>query len=337
MGEMRSKLAFFLVFLAPAPALAQQLVTFDQVVTITQQGNGSGAFHYTIKPAATEPASWTMPVDYSKGTAYVYLDVMEKPSKRNTAITICFDGNLEGYGCIATDTYTDVGKYESKRVLPTATWQYNQIAWNRRRQEYHLVVKDPALGGTPGGRPATDYVPTKMRVVMTVVPPGGTYTPPMGAASPAVDGGSTDPKDAATGGDAMGTGGSGGAGGSGTGGGTGGSGNTGTGGTGTGGAGGTGGSSTTSTGGSSAGSTGSGATGGAGGSGSSGTGGSSTGGGGSRTSPPPPSNPPPMNSGASVGCSVAGSGHGAGGWLLLAAVLVPALLRRGRQKHRAGR
>ena len=61
MGAMRSKLAFLLVFLASGPALAQQLVTFDQVITITQQGNGSGAFHYTIKPAASEPASWTTP------------------------------------------------------------------------------------------------------------------------------------------------------------------------------------------------------------------------------------------------------------------------------------
>ena len=139
---------------------------------------------------------------------------MEKPSKRNTTITICFDGNLEGYGCITTAAYTDVGTYDSKHVLPTATWQYNQIAWNRRRQEYHLVVKDPALGGTPGGRPASDYVPTKMRVVMTVVPAGGTYTPPPGGASPAADGGAA--PDARTGGDTMsGTGGTSGAGGTG--------------------------------------------------------------------------------------------------------------------------
>jgi MYXO-CTERM domain-containing protein len=180
-----------LVLFAPGTALAQQLVTFDQVITITQQGNGSGAYHYTIKPAATEPASWTTPVDYSKGTAYILLDVMAKPSKRNTAITICFDGNLEGYGCIATKTYTDVGRVETMLSLPSATWQYGKIAWARRRQEYHLVVKDPALGGTPGGRPPSDYVPTTMRVVMTIVPPGGTYTPPPGGSSPATDAGAS--------------------------------------------------------------------------------------------------------------------------------------------------
>ena len=178
-----------LVALAPGPALAQQLVAFDQVVTITERGNGAGTFHFLIKPAASEPASWTAPVNYSRGTAHVHLEVMEKPSKRNTAITICFDGNLEGYGCIVTGSYTDVGSYDTTRALPTATWQYEEIAWDRRRQEYHLVVKDPALGGTPGGRPASDYVPTKMRIVMTIVPPGGTYAPPPRTASPATDAG----------------------------------------------------------------------------------------------------------------------------------------------------
>jgi MYXO-CTERM domain-containing protein len=343
---MRSKLAFLLVFLASGPALAQQLVTFDQVITITQQGNGSGAFHYTIKPAASEPASWTTPVDYSKGTAYVHMNVMEKPSKRNTTLTICFDGNLEGYGCITTPAYTDVGIRDSKHVLPSATWQYNQIAWSRRRQEYHLVVKDPALGGTPGGRPATDYTPTKMRVVMTVVPVGGTYTPPPGATSPSADGGAA--PDAVTGGDAMaGTGGTSGAG---TGGSTG-AGGSGTGGSGTGATGGsvssTGGSAGGGTGGSasSGGSSGTG-TGGSGNAGGSSASGGSTGGGtgGStggtsppRTNPPPSGNPPPTTTGgASGGCSVAPTG-GASNWLLLAVVAIPALLRRGRQKHRAGR
>jgi hypothetical protein len=186
---MLIRFALLVALVAPAPAFAQQLVTFDQVVTITERGNGAGAFHHLIKPAPTEPASWTTPVDYSKGTAHVHLEVMEKPSKRNTAITICFDGNLEGYGCIGTSAYTDVGTYQTTRALPTATWQYDKIAWGKRRQEYHLVVKDPALGGTPGGRPASDYVPTKMRIVMTIVPPGGMYTPPAGSAAPAPDAG----------------------------------------------------------------------------------------------------------------------------------------------------
>ena len=346
MGAMRLKLAFLPVFLLSGPALAQQLVTFDQVVTITQAGNGAGAFHYLIKPAASEPASWTTPVDYSKGTAYVHMEVMEKPSQRNTTMTICFDGNLEGYGCITTPGYTAVGTHDSMHVLPTATWQYNKIAWNRRRQEYHLVVKDPALGGTPGGRPATDYVPTKMRIVMTVVPPGGTYTPPMGTGSPASDAGATDAgatggRDGATARDAMsGTGGSAGSG-SGGSGGSGSGGSSGAGGTGpatggsggsTGGAGGGGsGGSATGSGGFSGGSGASGS--GAGGSsGTTGGGGAGAGAGGSGSTPPR-TRPP-----AAGGCSVA-TVHGNGGrpWLLLAAALIPGLLRRRRQEHRSRR
>ena len=42
-------------------------------------------------------------------------------------------------------------------------------AWSQRRDDYHLVIKDPALGGTQGGKPASDYVPTKLRVVLTIV------------------------------------------------------------------------------------------------------------------------------------------------------------------------
>jgi hypothetical protein len=350
---MRSKLAFLLVFLASGPALAQQLVTFDQVITITQQGNGAGAFHYLIKPAATEPASWTAPVDYSRGTAHVHLEVLEKPSKRNTTLTICFDGNLEGYGCITTPGYTDVGTHNSMHSLPSATWQYNKIAWGKRRQEYHLVVKDPALGGTPGGRPATDYAPTKMRVAMTVVPAGGTYTPPPGGGSPAGDGGAA--PDATVRGDAMagtggtsgaGTGGSTGAGGSTGGSGTGATGgsasNTGGssagGGTGGSGASSSGGSTGTGAGGSGTGTGGSGAsTGGSSGGAGSGTGGSTGGSSPPRTTPPPSGNPPPTTSGgASGGCSVGRTGGTTSIWLL-GAVVIPALLRRRRQKHRAGR
>jgi hypothetical protein len=102
---------------------------------------------------------------------------MTKPSARSTIVTICFDGDKAGYGCTDTEPYTTTGVHETMRAM-TSTWQYGAIAWSKPRSEYHLVIKDPGLGGTPGGKPATDFVPTMMRIVMTVVPPGGTYTPP---------------------------------------------------------------------------------------------------------------------------------------------------------------
>jgi MYXO-CTERM domain-containing protein len=167
-------------FAAPARAADPQLVAFDETYVQELNGNVLGeTFHHGIKPAPTEPASWVSPINYSKGTAYLYMEVLEKPSKRNTLLTVCFDGPKEGYGCFDTKTYTDVGAYETKVTMGGGSWyQYNKVAWNQRRDDYHLVIKDPALNGTQGGKPATDYVPTKLRVVLTIVPPGGTYTPP---------------------------------------------------------------------------------------------------------------------------------------------------------------
>jgi uncharacterized protein (TIGR03382 family) len=165
---------------APASALAQQqLVSFDVTYdAVEYDGTVQGEkFHHLVNPAPTEPASWTAPVDYAHGTVYIHQEVMTKPSNRNTIITICFDGDLEGYGCIDTKTYTATGVNETVAPI-TSTWQYGKIAWSKRRTQYHLVIKDPGLGGTPGGKPVTDYVPSRMRIVMTIVPPGGKYTPP---------------------------------------------------------------------------------------------------------------------------------------------------------------
>jgi MYXO-CTERM domain-containing protein len=211
----RSLLALSVLLGAAAPAVAAdpQLVAFDETYVQELNGNVPGeTFHHGIKPAPTEPASWVTPINYSKGTAYLYMEVLEKPSKRNTLLTVCFDGPKEGYGCFDTKTYTDVGAYETKVTMGGGSWyQYSKIAWNQRRDDYHLVVKDPALGGTQGGKPASDYVPTKLRVVLTIVPPGGTYTPPAkgmgmagdGGAEPgdgggAPDGGASGGEDAAT-------------------------------------------------------------------------------------------------------------------------------------------
>jgi MYXO-CTERM domain-containing protein len=201
-----SWLPLALAMAVPATAAAQQqMVAFDVVYT-NQMYDGTvknETFHHLVLPRADQPADWTSPIDYSKGTAYIYLDVMTKPSARNTIMTICFDGDLEGYGCLDTNTYTTTGVHESKFAM-TSTWQYGKIAWKKKRTQFHLVIKDPALGGTQGGKPAGDYVPSMMRVVLTIVPPGGTYVapgpymgaPPDGGAT-AEDAGSASPGDAA--------------------------------------------------------------------------------------------------------------------------------------------
>jgi hypothetical protein len=177
---------------APAVAFAQkQLVLFDEVYTaeVNDPTIPGAKFHHAVKPYPDQPASWAAPVDYSKGTIYFHLEVMSKPSKRATVIDVCFDGDLPGYGCIDTGAYTDVGTYDSKPQALTDAYQWNKIAWAKKRTVYHLVIKDPALGGTPGGTPATDFVPSKLRIVATIVPAGGTYTPPGTMAGGGGDGG----------------------------------------------------------------------------------------------------------------------------------------------------
>jgi hypothetical protein len=175
----------------PATALAQppQLVSFDVVYTaeyydMTVKGEH---YHHLVNPAPTEPASWTTPIDYSKGTVYFHLEVMTKPSARSTAITVCFDGDLEAYGCIVTGAYTTTGVHDSMMPL-SSTWQYGKIQWNKRRTQYHLVLKDGAKDNFPPDSEKDLFVPSKMRIVMTIVPPGGKYTPP----PPLEGGGGTD-------------------------------------------------------------------------------------------------------------------------------------------------
>jgi hypothetical protein len=305
----------------PAAAADAQFVAFDEVFTIVQKGDGGlEPYHHLIKPGAMEPANWVTPVNLSKGTAYLYVEVMKKPSARKTILTMCFDGDREAYGCIDTDSYTAVGNFTTMSPMAEGGkfWNYKAIKWTSKRGEYHIVVKDPGLGGTPGGQPATDFTPTTVRLALTVVPPGGTYVPPTGGGSS--DAGAPPEADAGAG-----TGGS-------SGNSTGGSSGSGTGGasdsTGTGGSSGStssGGSSGSSTGGSSGstgGSSGSSSTGGrSGGSSSEGSGGSSSAGTGGSSSSSSGSAP------AASGCSVAPHGGGAS-WLLLAGALAAILRRR---------
>jgi MYXO-CTERM domain-containing protein len=175
----------------PLAAQAQQTVAFDKVY----QATGSNNFHFDVKPAPDQPASWVSPVDYSKGTVYIHQEVFTKPSNRDTVVDICFDGDLAGYGCIDTLPYKTTGVHETMKPLNANTmYQYGKVAWTKKRTLFQLVIKDPALGGTPGGKPATDFVPSDMRIVLTVVAPGGTYTPP--APMSPVDGGEAPPADA---------------------------------------------------------------------------------------------------------------------------------------------
>jgi hypothetical protein len=177
---MRKILSLFTVLLAPALAHAQaQMVAID--VTYEANSTTTHDAHYDVKPMADQPANWRSPVDYAGGTVYIYLDVMTKPSNLDTMIDVCFDGDKEGYGCIGTDLYKDVGVHETTAKLSTM-WQYNKVAWTQKRSLFQLVIKDK--NNTNGGNPKSSFLPTKLHMVLTIVPPGGTYVPPVAKPAP---------------------------------------------------------------------------------------------------------------------------------------------------------
>jgi hypothetical protein len=175
--------------LSARPAAAKTLLVFDETYTaIKAEPGGAGAFHHSVKPLADQPANWTSPVDYSKGTVFIHLEVMSKPSARPTFIDVCFDGDLSGYGCVSTLPYTDVGVHDT----PSGTWwNRDKIGWTKKRTVFHLVIKDPAHDGTPGGSPEAEFVPSKLRIVLSIVPPGETYEPPTGTGTADAGGGGT--------------------------------------------------------------------------------------------------------------------------------------------------
>jgi MYXO-CTERM domain-containing protein len=319
-----------------APSRAEQIVLFD----ITYTHDASNDAHHGISGAAlNQPNNWTSPIDYTQGTIHFYQEVMSKPSNKDTIIDFCLI-SARDYGCIETFIYKTTGLHETVRSMAGKDVdKRNVIDFTQKMRSIQMVLKTPAPTYINGGSPKSDFLPSKMRFVATLVSPGGTYTKPMptpgfapgdGGAPAASDAGAP-VMDAAmgTGGVAgAGTGGSSSGSGGSSGGGTGGSaGSDGSGGSGGGGTGGSSGGS--STGGSSGGS------GGSSGSGSS-TGGSSGSSSGGSTGSSSPSSGGDDKPKSALGCSVAPAQAGGtasvfGPGLLMLVVAGALARRRGRR------
>jgi hypothetical protein len=177
-GALLSLAAGAAALFHPRGVRAQQVVAFD--VTYTASTETTHDAHFDVQPPADLPANWVSPVDYASGTVHIHQEVTSKPSNKDTMVDICFDGDLEGYGCIGTDLYTDVGTHDTTASLKEM-WQYDKVAWTKKRTLFQLIVKD--RDNNNGGNPVTDYMPTTMRIVLTVVAQGGTYVPPGPAAA----------------------------------------------------------------------------------------------------------------------------------------------------------
>jgi hypothetical protein len=162
--------------LAPGLARAEQIVLFD----ITYTHDASNDAHHGISGAAlNQPANWTSPINYAQGTIHFYQEVMTKPSDKDTIIDFCLI-SVRDYGCIETFIYKTVGLHETVRSMAGKDVdKRNVIDFTQKMRSIQMVLKTPAPTYINGGSPKSDFLPSKMRFVATLVSPGGTYVRPI--------------------------------------------------------------------------------------------------------------------------------------------------------------
>jgi hypothetical protein len=157
--------------------LAQQLTIVDE--TYTHSAETTTDSHYRIRLAAT-PANWAAPVDYAHGTLHVQMQVLTKPSAEPTIWNYCFEW-IGAYSCaILPAFYTAPGTYVFKQPFSTFTGA-GVADWTRRPLDVALILKDQKFAKPSpenvGAARAALFMPTQIRIVMTMVAAGSTYLP----------------------------------------------------------------------------------------------------------------------------------------------------------------
>jgi len=153
-------------------ALAQeQFVLVDSTFTMTAQNTMQS--QYAIAPLPAAPESWKTPVDWSKGSMHVRFEILEKPSNVKTLTNVCFETARVLTCQPYPPPYNNRGVYESDDRL-TTFWQYSVFDWTRKIDHVIVVIKDETGKIVQGN---AMYYPSKMRVTVTIVPPGKTYKP----------------------------------------------------------------------------------------------------------------------------------------------------------------
>ena len=174
-----SWLAYALFALGAAPAVAVPLVVTD--VTYVHSAETTQDSHFYAPLADGVPVNLRAPVDYASGSAVVRLEVRSKPSDTPTRFQVCFEAQ-QSYGCtFQSPAYAEVGVYTWETPF-SDFWSPSPVDWSQGIRDVALILKD-----TANGKPAPEnvgptvsalYMPTELRVTVTLVPPGETYTPP---------------------------------------------------------------------------------------------------------------------------------------------------------------
>lgn len=167
-----------LLTLATTTLAAQVVVT---EVTYTHSATTTRDSHYIVPPLQGTPSDWVSPVDYSHGTAVVRLEVFTKPTNIATRFQICFEGS-PSYACTnQAPAYTTTGVYTWTTPF-TSFYQYSQLNWSQGVRDIALILKDTSNGKPApenvGATESAKYMPTRIRVTVTLVSPGSTYVPP---------------------------------------------------------------------------------------------------------------------------------------------------------------
>lgn len=167
------------VFLSSASSLAAQVVVTE--LTYTHSGTTTRDSHMTLSPLPGTPSNWVSPVDYTQGTAVVRLEVFSKPTNAATRFQICFEGT-PSYACTdQAPAYTTPGVYTWTSRF-TNFYQFNQVNWSQGARRISLILKNTTNGKpSPENVGATEsarYMPTDLRVTVTLVSAGATYQPP---------------------------------------------------------------------------------------------------------------------------------------------------------------
>ncbi len=161
-------------------AFADQFVVVDSTWEHSADLSDS---HYRVVPLAGSPTNWRKPIDYASGTAHVHLEVSTKPTDTPTKFQVCFEATPT-YACTSqSPTYTTVGVVDWETPF-SGFWSPagTTVDWNLGTKKIAIILKD-----TMNGKPSTDnvgaekaalYMPTQVRMVVTIVAPGSTYVPP---------------------------------------------------------------------------------------------------------------------------------------------------------------
>ncbi len=201
----RSLLLPICVLLAIAASAAENLVVFDREITVT-----GGTHHWPC--AEGLPADWTEPVDYSRGRLHIQWEILEAPADAAGHLlqigwTFPWEGSKENKAYqltrfkyqrllfgerfrarVPADELPLSGEPESPNWV--AGERYHTVhVMGSGRFFWPLPEKEPkdfsqGIDGIMAFSRAEDWgvrgpsAPVRMRVTMTLVPPGGSYVPP---------------------------------------------------------------------------------------------------------------------------------------------------------------